>query len=272
MHATSRESLQTVRGKFEELISGTDDASSRQLGDELASVTALLAGERVLRRHLADSSTPQSNRESLVDSLFGARLGTSTVELLREIAKARWSQSVDLLDTVELLARLAVLKIAEQEGNAEEVEDELFRFGRILESESKLAALLGDENSPAEQRLQLLDGVLADKVKPTTKRLIAQVVRTPRDRQLDIVVEQLAELAAARRNESVAHVTSAMELSEEQERRLADVLSRIYHQRISIQVEVDPDQLGGLVVRIGDEVIDGSIASRLEKARRQLLG
>jgi F-type H+-transporting ATPase subunit delta len=272
MQATSRESLQTVRGKFDELVAGPDEASLRQLGDELASVTALLANERTLRRHLADLSTAESNRASLVDTLFGDKLSASTVDLLRDIAKARWSRSVDLLDAVELFARLAALAVAEREGSAEEVEDELFRFGRILESESKLAELLGDVTRQAEQRLQLLDGVLADKVKPTTRELLAQVVRAPRGRQIDMVVEQLAELAAARRDESVANVTSAAELSEEQERRLVDVLSRIYNRPISVRVEVDPDLVGGLVVRVGDEVIDGSIASRLSKARRQLLG
>ncbi|MGH3621155.1 MAG: F0F1 ATP synthase subunit delta, partial [Sciscionella sp.] len=166
MQATSRESLQTARGRFDELVSSADDAALKQLGDELGSVTTLLATERVLRRHLADSSVPPSDRQALVDGLFGDKLGGSTVDLLRDVAMARWSRSVDLLDAIELFARLALLTAAERAGNAEDVEDELFRFGRIVESEPRLAELLGDVASPAEQRVQLLDALLENKVKP----------------------------------------------------------------------------------------------------------
>jgi F-type H+-transporting ATPase subunit delta len=95
-------------------------------------------------------------------------------------------------------------------------------------------------------------------------------VRTARGRSLDQLVEQLAELAAARRERSVAQVTAAAPLSAQQEERLAQVLTRIYGRTISVQVDVDPELVGGLVVRVGDEVIDGSVASKLAKAGQGL--
>jgi F-type H+-transporting ATPase subunit delta len=272
MQATSRESTRVVRERLDEQVSRADDDTLRRLGDELASVAALLASERVLRKHLADSSTSESSRAELARRLFGEKVGEVTMALAEAVVRSRWSRANDMLDAFELLARLAVLTLAERDGTAEEVEDELFRFGRIVESEPRLQTLLGDQTIPAAKRRELLDSLLADKVKPVTRQLLEQVVTAPRGRHVDAVVAELAKLAAARRDESVALVTSAAELTDQQEQRLTDVLSRIYQRRIAIRVEVDPDLIGGLVIRVGDEVIDGSVAAKLAKARQELLG
>ena len=272
MQATSRESLRTVREWFESMIREADDSTLRTLGDELSAVARLLNTERLLRRHLADSSTSREAREGLVDQLLSGQVGDRTLDALRRVAAARWSRSVDLLNTVELLGRLPLLAIAERAGNADEIEDELFRFARIVEVEPRLERLLTDESTPEQQRESLLDDLVADKVRPATRALLVQVIASPRGRRLDSVVAEVAELAAARRDESVAHVRAAAELTDEQERRLADVLSRIYGRRVMVRVELDPDVVGGLVIRIGDEVIDGSVASNLAKARQELLG
>lgn len=272
MQATSRESLRSVRDWFESVIREADDSTLRTLGDELSAAARLLHTERVLRRHLADSSTSREAREGLVDQLFTGQVGQRSLEALRRVAAARWSRSANLLDTVELLGRLPLLALAERAGNADEIEDELFRFARIVEAEPRLERLLTDESTPQRQRESLLDNLVADKVRPATRSLLVQVIASPRGRRLDAVVAEVAELAAARRDESVAHVRAVDELTDEQERRLADVLSRIYGRRVMVRVEIDPEVVGGLVIRIGDEVIDGSVASNLAKARQELLG
>jgi F-type H+-transporting ATPase subunit delta len=170
----------------------------------------------------------------------------------------------------EAVAREALLAAAEKEGNLDDVEDELFRFGRVLDREPRLAALLEDAAAPADKRIELLDQLIGGKVSPVTAALLRHTVRLPRDRHLDVVCEELAELAAARRNRSVARVTAPVALTGEQEQKLADSLSRLYGRAISLQVELDPSLMGGLVVQVGGEVIDGSVASRLAAARRAL--
>lgn len=272
LRATSRESLQTVRAWFDSMVSTSDDTTLGTLGEELAAASRLLHRERVLRRHLADSSTSAETREGLVVRLFSGQVGQPTQDTLRTVAGARWSRSLDLLNTVEMLARVPLIVRAERAGNADEIEDELFRFSRILESEPRLAGLLTDVSVPSQQREQLLDNVIADKTRPVTRDLLVQVIASPRGRQLQDVVEEVAELAAARREESVAHVRAAAALTEEQERRLGDVLSRIYGRHVMVRVDVDPAVVGGLVIRVDDEVIDGSVAGRLARARHELLG
>ena len=83
---------------------------------------------------------------------------------------------------------------------------------------------------------------------------------------------ELVELAAARRERYVAYVTAPGPLTEQQETRLSTALARIYGRTVSLRVAVDPDLLGGLVVRVNDEVIDGSVLSRLTSLKHRLAG
>jgi F-type H+-transporting ATPase subunit delta len=266
MQASSRESLANVRERLEQLTADASANGLRKLGDELTAVVGVLAAERVLLRHLADAAAGESFRSGLAGGVFEGRIGSLTLRVVRETVTQRWSRPGDLVDAFELLAREAVLAAAEREGRLDETEDELFRFGRVLGSEHELRALLADTTTPADRRLELLRSVLASKAGRETMDLLAQVVRMPRGRSLDVTVGQLAELAAARRQHTVAVVTAAAPLSEAQEERLTQVLSQIYRRTMSVQVEIDPQVLGGLVVRVGDEVIDGSIANRLARA------
>ena len=129
---------------------------------------------------------------------------------------------------------------------------------------------VADTGRPLEGRLGLLDRLLSGKVTPTTATLLRQAVSLPRGRHLDVIAEELAELAAARRELSVARVTTPVRLTPDQEQRLTGSLSRLYGRPMSLQVELDESLLGGLVVRVGGEVIDGSVAGRIEAARRHL--
>lgn len=272
MQAASRESLGAARERLDRAVEPLDAAGLRALADELFAVVALLHRERVLRRHLTDPSTEADARRALARDLLAGKIGEPALDVVLGVAGSRWSESVDLTDALETLGRQVVLVGAERDGVLEDVEDELFRFGRILDGQPRLLILLSDEGSPADGRVALLDRLLADKVRPATRQLIEQAVRLPRGVSLEVLVGRLAELAAARRHRSVAHVTAAAPLTDAQESRLAQVLSTIFGRPVSVQVSLDPEVLGGLVIRVGDEVIDGSVAARLAKARQELPG
>ncbi|MBN9794720.1 MULTISPECIES: F0F1 ATP synthase subunit delta [Pseudonocardia] len=270
LQPASRESLAALT---ERLDSWTDSASARDLtttADELFAVARFLDSERSVRRLLADASSPEDARADLVRRLFGSQLSQPTVDLVSELARKRWSKARDIVTGAEGLARRTAIAIADRNGSLDEVEDQLFRFGRIVAREPQLASLLGDGARPVEGRVQLLDSVLGEKVYPVTATLLREAVRLPRSRHLDVVAEELAELAAARRDRSVAKVRTPVELSSEQETKLAETLGRMYGRTISLQVELDRSLLGGLVVQVGGEVIDGSVAGRLAAARRSL--
>jgi F-type H+-transporting ATPase subunit delta len=268
MQPASRAALAAARERLESRVGDASAQDRDRLGDELAAVAAVLGEQPVLRRHLADSAAPEQIRRDMVKALFGGKVSDITLATLGDVVSSRWSRPLDLIDGIEELAWQSLLGLAERDESLDDVEDELFRFGRILVAQPRLASLLGDETAPAERRVELLDTVLADRTRPVTRRLLEQAVRSPRRRPLDEIVEALVDRAAVRRERSVAHVTAAGLLSQRQEERLLDVLNRIYQRPISLKVDVDDKLLGGLVIRVGDEVIDGSVAARLDKARQ----
>ncbi|MBJ7291275.1 F0F1 ATP synthase subunit B/delta [Williamsia sp.] len=270
MRAASRDSIKKLSDEFDRRVESLDDSGLRTLAGELADVVALLGSEPVLRKHLAEASDDDDAKTGIVDNLFGSKLGEDTLALLRSAVVGRWSATSDFPFAIERLARFALLIVAEKARTIDNVEDELFRFGRLLVAEPKLSALLSDVNAPAEKRLELLDTVVSGKVDDVTKAVLDQTVRLLRGQAAASAVSDLAELAAARRGESVAHVVSASPLTDGQEERLTEALGRIYNREISTQVEIDPSLLGGLRVAIGDEVIDGDVATRLAKAAEEL--
>jgi F-type H+-transporting ATPase subunit delta len=268
--ATSRESLSEVAKAFEERITPLAAGDRQKLGEELYAVTRLLVAERVLRRAFSDPATSAEQRGTLASSVLGGKVSTPTLDTVSDLVGARWSSPIDLVEGTESLARTALLAAAEKQRALDDVEDQLFRFGRILEREPQLTTLLADTDVPADKRVGLLDTVLGTKVYPVTSALLRDLVRTPRSRHLDVAAEELAELAAARRNRSVAHVRTAVALTAAQEQQLTASLTRIYGRDIALQTELDESLLGGMVIRVGDEVIDGSVSGRLAAARRSI--
>jgi F-type H+-transporting ATPase subunit delta len=272
MQPASRAALAAARERLDSQLGGAGDgalAGDRdRVGDDLGSVAVMLGEQPVIRRHLADPAAPEQTRRTMVEALVGGKVTSTSLRILGDVVASRWSRPLDLVDGIEELGWQALLALAERDNSLDDVEDELFRFGRILVAQPRLATLLGDAAVPATRRLELLHTLLADRVRPITRRLLEQVIRAPRHRRLEEIVEGMVDRAAARRERSVAHVTAAGPLSQQQEQRLLDVLTQIYRRPISLKVDLDPELLGGLVIRVGDEVIDGSVAARLGQARQ----
>ena len=270
LQSASRESLAAAEQALDQVIDTGRSADLTRLGGDLFAVLGLLIREPGLRRALADPATPREARSSLADRLLAGKVGQPALDAVSDLVSSRWSRTGDLVEALEVLARRAAFGTAEKDGTLDDVEDQLFRFGRILDREPRLAALLADENNPADGRVGLLREALGGRASPVTAALLEQTVRYPRNRSLERATEELSELAAARRDRYVAHVRTPVRLSAAQEQRLTDSLSRLYGRPISLQVEQDESLLGGLVVRVGGELIDGSIAGRLAAARRTL--
>lgn len=270
MQATSRESLATAGSRLDAVVDSASAADLDKLGDELFAVTRLVVAQKPLRTHLADPAVVAEARSELIRRLLGSQVGENTLEIVTDLVSSRWSRSLDLVEALELMARRATLGVAEKNGTLDDVEDELFRFGRILDREPDLTSLLADTNQPEDNRVALLDTVLGDRVSSVSAALLRQTVRLPRGRHLDLAAEELAELTAARRDRYVARVSTAVGLTDEQERRLSATLTRIYGRPMTLQIELDETLLGGLVVNVGGEVIDGSVAGRLAAAGRHL--
>ncbi len=272
MRSASRDAQTALVERFTSMAASLSTDELSTLADELTAVDKLLLREPILARHLAEATGETAAKQQMLQKLLGTRVGANALEVLNTAVSVRWSKTGDLVAAIEHVARLALLTRADRENQAEEVAEQLFRFGRILDSQPRLASLLGDYAQSGDQRVALLRSVLgqATGTNATASALLAQTVELLRGERADDAVGELAELAVAHRGEIVAEVGAAAELSDAQRRRLTDVLTRIYHHPVSVQLTVDPGLLGGLAVAVGDEVIDGTLSSRLAAAETKL--
>ncbi|MEU7569366.1 F0F1 ATP synthase subunit delta [Streptomyces fradiae] len=271
MNGASREALAAARERLDALTDNTS-VDAGKLAEELAAVTALLDREVSLRRVLTDPAQAGEAKADLAARLLSGQVGGETVDLVSGMVRSRWSASRDLVDALEELADTADLTAAQRAGVLDDVEDELFRFGRIATSSPELRAALSDRAATATAKGELLRRLLGGRAHAVTERLIVRLVTQPRGRSLEAGLRSLSRLAAARRDRVVAVVTSAVPLTDQQKRRLGAALARMYGRETHLNLDVDPTVLGGISVRIGDEVVDGTIATRLDEASRRLAG
>jgi F-type H+-transporting ATPase subunit delta len=270
MRGASRASLSAATERLSAALAAKAAAEASDVGDQLFAVLGLLDREPALRRILSDPSRERAARIGLAEALLAGKISETTLDLVAGLVSARWSEPGDLTDAIEQLGVLAIAEAADKEGLLDELEDELFRFGRIAAGNPDLRAALSNQFVPAEGRAGLVRELVADKVSEPALRLITQAAAHPRGRSLDGALESYAHLAAELRERLVAEVHVAAPLTDEQRGRLAAALVVAYGHDVHLNVVLDPGLVGGITVRIGDELIDGSVASRLAELRRNL--
>ncbi len=245
----------------------------QQLGEDLFAATSAIDGAIALRRAVADPSRPGDAKAQLVERLFGGKVGDDALDLLKTAVSQRWSEERDLTDTLESLAVASVVAAAEADGRADQMEDDLFRFERIVAGNPGLRDALTDRRADAGSKERLVESLLEGKANPEALRLVRQAVLAPRGRRFDRVLDRYLAIAATRRDQLAATVTTAVALDEGQRERLASALSSYYNGKpVHLSIVVDPAVIGGIRVQIGDDVVDGTILRRLEAARRHLGG
>jgi F-type H+-transporting ATPase subunit delta len=273
MQSASREALAAVRARVASALGHfTSTEGMSGLAEELYAVADVLTAQPRLRRRLADPAVPADARRGLAEQLFHSRVSASASGIVGAAASQRWSGAWDLVDAFSSSADDVLMAAAENEGVVDAIEDELFRLERILDAESSLTTLLDEATVDPERRAQLLAGILDNKAHPLTIALVRHAVTSQRKRSILLALDGLIEAAGARRQRSVARVLSAVELTDQQQGDLAERLTQMYGRRIEVRHAVDPSVRGGLIVHIGDEVIDGSIALRIAQIRSAFAG
>lgn len=164
----------------------------------------------------------------------------------------------------------AVLSVIESEGRLGTVDDELFTFAKALEQHPHLARSLTDAALPVENKMAVIRELLADRSDPLTVSLLGFLIDAGRARDIPKIVERVAALASQERQQVLAEVRFAVAPTDEQRGRVAAALSLATGRQVDVKVVVDPSVVGGVVARVGDEIFDGSLATRLTDAGRHL--
>lgn len=269
MLGASRAALKASRAALQGLL---QQADAGRLAEDLLAVSGVVGGNVVLLRALADPSREGSDKARLVARVFGGKVGEQAQQVVEAAVSQRWGAGADLAVALESLAVEALLAQAETEARLGRVEDELFRFNRIVGGTDDLRAALTDPRATPKAKGDMVKALLADKAAPETVRLAERAVLGTRLGRFGNAIEAYLRIAAQRQDQVTATVTSAVPLSEEQHERLVATLTEQYGRAVHTNVILDPHVVGGVRVEIGDEVIDGTISRRLDEARRRLTG
>jgi len=266
MRGISAKSLDEVLGAVGAARTGSGD-----LGGELFDIVSTLDREPALRRVLTDPSTEAQAKAGLAASIFGDRISADALTVLQVAVSGRWASGRDLTDGLETAGVTSLVAAADAAGQLDGLETELFEVGRFVRSDSELRQIVSDRGLPAAAKGELLSSLLGGKVSATTLALASQAAAA-RTGSFEKVLAAFGVTAAARRSRLLAEVRVAAELDEAERTRLAAALGKKYGRDVHLNIVVDPSIVGGITVSIGDEIVDGSMSTRLEVARRRLAG
>ncbi len=235
-------------------------------GEQLLAAALVVDENSHLRAALADSVADPKDRTSIVTAVFG-KYTASAKAVLVSLATSRWSTPDDLVSSIE---RLGIRAVAASAPKGLSITDELFAFETAVSSNAELELALGNKLGSPDGKVALVHALLKGKASPQTIAILSAIIAQPRGRRIGALIRFAATIVAEEADSTIATVTVASALTAAQITRLQKALAAQYGGTIRINEEVDPSILGGMRVQVGDEVIDGTIASRIADLRLQL--
>lgn len=237
-------------------------------GEQLLAAGRAIAGSAQLRAVLTDPSVESAQKTALLGRIFGS-LDATAAQLLGGMAESRWSNGDELIDGIETIGIRALAAAA---GEKAGIEGELFAVGRAISSDPELELALGAKLGDPAAKADVITQLIGSKASPATVAILTHLVQSPRGRRIGELVSGAARTVASAAGRILATVTAAAPLSAAQQTRLSAALTARYGREVRVDVIVDPSVLGGLRVQVGDEVVDGTVSSRLTDLRLQLAG
>lgn len=267
LRGASADALAALTSELESKLGAGADAT--RIGDDLFTVSTLLRSEPALRRVATDVSVDSSAKAGLVTEIFGGKVDQASLDLLAAAAGRRWTVSRNLGDALEYLSEVAVVRSAGDD--SARLSDELHSYAQAVNDNPSLRDALSDPARSVEDKAALVRSLLEGKALPATVTLALQALAGTY-RTVAVALSTYQQVAAQVHGERVATVRVAHPLGDAERQRLSDVLSRQYDRAIHLNVVIDPDVIGGIRVEIGDDVIDGTVSSRIAEAGRKLAG
>jgi len=265
MGSATRQASNSTKEALASLGSSVDLATAEQL----FAAGRVLAASSQLRAMLADPAINVGAKEGLIGKVFGTKLGKSASALLLAVVSSDWSSQDDLLTGIEDLA-LRVAAISAPDSLA--IDSELFAFSRIVASDNELELALGTKLGDPSTKGGLVASLLGGKASEQTIVIVSSLVQQPLGRRIGALLTHAASVVADQSGQAIATVTSAAPIAASQLASLTKSLTKMYGRELRLNLVIDPSIIGGLRVQVGDDVIDGTVSSRIKDMRLQLAG
>lgn len=265
MFGASRESLGALSASLDGM---RGESSFRQLPADVRSVSALMAEQKALRLALSDSGRSSRTRIEIARQVLQGKISPLALQLVEDAVGHRWSDPDDLVTALATLADTSAFIAALDDGTLDAMEEDIFRFDRVLAESPRLQSTLTDPAIDAGTKAAIIRDLVSQRTQTATADMLVFALSHLRGQRASEVLQGLQALAANQRQKVVAEVRVARPLSPEVVNHIAERLSRTQGRDIRVNVIVDPAILGGVHVTLGGDVIDGTITTRLEQARR----
>ncbi len=268
MGSASREALAAAQAELDSVVNSTAGSLlTEEAGEQLLLAARTLNKNTALRAAVGDPVADPAAKTAVVEKVFSGSLAPVALSLLQSVAGNRWSSPEDVVDGLENLG-IRILAITAPSGVA--IDDEILVVQAAVSSNPELELALGSTLGIADAKAALAHRLLAGKASAATLAIVTHLVSVPRGRRVGELLTGAAKIIADQSGFALATVTTAHELDAARTARLQQSLSTSYGRPVKITTIIDPTIIGGLHVQIGDDVIDGSISSRLSDLRRQL--
>lgn len=265
MGSTTRDALAASRAALA-AFGGTVDLA---MAEQLLAAGRIIGGSSQLQSVLGDPGSDTATKVAALKAVFGATVSAPVFDILGTVVGSRWSSDDDLLAGIEELGLRAAAESAEP---GTDIEGELFAFGKAVAAHPELQLAISSKLGDPASKVALVERLLAGKVSPQSLTIMRHLVQQPRGRRMNALVRDAAAIVADQTGHAIATVTTAAPLDADQLQRLQSGLSAQYGRRLKVNQVIEPDLVGGVRVQVGDDIIDGSVASRLKELRLQLAG
>ena len=260
MGSASREALAQAQATLTKL----GKKVSAAVGSELLDASGIIEGSSSLRAAVADAVVPSESKQKLMAQVFVAASQPTRV-ILDAVAAHRWSHPDDIVAAIENLGIRAEAMVS---GSG--LDDELLAMSDVIGSDPELELTLGSKLGDSEAKAALVRNLFAKKASAPAVRIVEHLVRHARGRRIGAMLTEAAKVVADQYGFDLATITVATELKKQAASRLEKTLTTSYGRPIKLNTVIDPSILGGMRIQIGNDVIDGSVAARLNELRTQL--
>lgn len=231
---------------------------------ELFAVGRALYDSPALVRALGDDSADKKATAALVGKVFGGA-SAGTQKLLAHLVASNWSEPADLLEGVEEAGiRLAAVTATG------DLAGELLSVDRVIKAQPDVQLALSGKRAPAQAKHKMVAALFGKKISAEALAIVTHLVTQPRNRRITQSVVRAAGIVCDQRGEGLAEVRVAKPISDAQVKTISTMLDTQYGRPHYIDQVVDQAMVGGIRIRVGDHVMDHSVATQLADMRRQL--